>query len=81
MYDYSKLKGRIREYLGNDSACSEKLGIAISSMSMKLNSQSPFSLKEMDMLISLLSIPKEEIYDYFFTKKVEKNSTKEEKEN
>lgn len=74
-YNYDKLRGRIKEKLGNESAYAELLGLSNSSISAKLNSQVPFSLKEMDMTIEKLEIPTDEIYDYFFTKQVEKKST------
>lgn len=75
MYDYSKLKGKIREVMKNDANCAELLGIAQSTMSGKLNGVIPISLSEMDKLIETLGISTEEIYEYFFTKKVEKSST------
>lgn len=70
-YDYSKLRGRIKEKLGNESKYAESLELSKPSVSAKLNSIVPFSLKEMDDTILLLEIPTEEIYEYFFTKKVE----------
>ena len=73
-YNYDKLRGRIKEKLGNESAYAELLGLA-NSISAKLNSQVPFSLKEMDTTIEKLEIPTDEIYSYFFTKEVEKKST------
>lgn len=75
MYDYKKLRGKIKEVLGNEYKCAELLGLSEASVSAKLNSKVPISLSEMDKLIETLNIPKEEIYDYFFTKKVEFNST------
>ena len=78
MYDYSKLKGRVKEMLGNDFKYAELLGLSNASISAKLNSKVPFSITEMDISIEKLKIPKTEIYDYFFTKKVEKNSTNNE---
>ena len=76
MFDYSKLRGKIKEVLNNESNYADLLGISNASVSAKLNSKVPFSITEMDKSIVALKIPKEEIYDYFFTKKVEKNSTK-----
>lgn len=75
MFDYSKLKGRVKEILGNDGLYAEMLGISRASVSAKLNSKVPFSITEMDTSIVILKIPKDEIYDYFFRKKIEKNST------
>lgn len=75
MYDYQKLRGRIKEQLGNESKLADILNLSNSSISAKLNSLVPFSLREMDIMIEKLKIPTNEIYQYFFTKKVEKNST------
>ena len=75
MYDYSKLKGRIKEILGDQGKYAEILHMSNASISAKLNSKVPFSITEMDITIKALQIPKEQIYEYFFTKKVEKNST------
>lgn len=75
MYDRTKLRGRIKEKLGNEYECAKILELSEASVSAKLNSKVPLSLKEMDTLISVLEIPKNEIYEYFFIKKVENNST------
>lgn len=75
MYDYSKLKGRIKEILGDQGKYAELLNISNASVSAKLNGKVPISITEMDVSIEVLKIPKEEIYSYFFTKKVENNST------
>lgn len=76
MYDYSKLKGRIKEILGSQDKYAEILGVSNASVSAKLNGKVPISITEMDISIEALKISKEEIYSYFFTKKVENNSTK-----
>lgn len=72
MFDYSKLKGKIREKLGSESKYAELLGLSQASISAKLNSKVPFSMIEIDMTLEILSIPKNELYDYFFVKKTEK---------
>ena len=76
IFDYSKLRGRVKEILNNESNYADLLGISKASVSAKLNSKVPFSITEMEISISALKIPREEIYEYFFTKKVENNSTK-----
>ena len=75
-HDYSKLRGKIRECLGSETKYAEFLGLSTASISAKLNGKVPFSLEEMDKTIEKLNIKSEQIYEYFFTKKVEKNSTK-----
>lgn len=72
--DYSKLRGLIREKLGSESNYASLLNLSEASISAKLNGKVPFSIEEMDKTISKLDIPTNQIYEYFFTKKVENNS-------
>ena len=81
MFDYSKLRGLIREKLKSESKYAELMNLSLASVSGKLNSQTPFSLSEIDKTIELLNIDTKDIYEYFFTKKVEKNSTNNIEEN
>ena len=71
-YDFSKLRGKIKEKLGSESEYAKLLNLSNSSISAKLQSQVPFSLKEIEITINRLDIPVVEISDYFFIKKVEK---------
>lgn len=73
--DFNKLRGKIKEYLGNEQLYAQKLGLSTSAISMKLNNKIPFSFDEIDRTVELLNIEHDKIYEYFFTKKVEKNST------
>jgi len=70
-FDYSKLKGRIREIFDTQSAFAEAMGMSTTSLSAKLNNKIEFSQKEMDKASNLLKIKKEEIPVYFFTPKVQ----------
>ena len=70
-FDYSKLKGRIREIFNTQSAFAEAMGMSTTSLSAKLNNKIEFSQKEMDKASDLLKIKKEEIPVYFFTPKVQ----------
>lgn len=74
-YDYSKLKGKIKEIYNTQNEFAEALGISTTSLSYKLNNQSDFTRNELDKAIELLKLKKEEIYDIFFSRKVEKTST------
>lgn len=74
-FDHSKLRGRIKEKLGNETIFAEALNISNASVSSKLNGNVPFSIFEIDVAVEILEIPTSEIYDYFFTRKVENNST------
>ncbi len=74
MFDYSKLKGRIKEVLGSNNKYAELLNLSEASISAKLNSKVPFSILEIDKSLEILNIPRDEIPHYFFVKKTEKNS-------
>lgn len=74
-YDYSKLRGRIREKIGTQSEFSRRIGLSEVSISNKLNNIVDWGQEEMERAISVLEIPYSEIHSYFFTHKVEKNLT------
>ena len=70
-FDYSKLRGKIREVFKTQSAFAEAIGMSSTSLSAKLNNNVEFSQKEIDKASDLLKIKKEEIPVYFFTPKVQ----------
>ena len=76
-HDFSKLRGKIREFYGTggETKYAELLRLSASSISGKLNGKIPFSMPEMDTTIEEFKIKPDEIYEYFFKKKVENNST------
>lgn len=74
-YDYKKLRGRIKEKFGTQAEFSKRLGISEVSVSNKLNNVVDWGQEEMEHAISVLDIPESDIHAYFFTHKVEKNST------
>lgn len=69
-FDYSKLRGKIKEMFGTQSAFAEAMSMSPVSLSEKLNNKVQFSQKEIDRACDLLEIAKEEIPTYFFTPKV-----------
>jgi transcriptional regulator with XRE-family HTH domain len=71
VFDYRKLKGRIREIFNTQSAFAEAMGMSTTSLSAKLNNKIEFSQKEIDKASDLLKIKKEEIPIYFFTPEVQ----------
>lgn len=79
MWDYSKLRGKIREVCGTQDAFASKLGIGRVSLSQRLNNQLEFSQDEIFRSCDILGINKIEIPEYFFNLKVQK--TKKEGEN
>jgi len=70
-FDYSKLRGKIREIFKTQSAFAEAMGMSTTSLSVKLNNNVEFSQKEIEKAVELLKIEKEEIPAYFFTLEVQ----------
>jgi len=70
-YDYSKLRGKIREIFKTQSAFAEAMGMSTTSLSTKLNNNVEFTQKEIAQAVELLQITKEDIPAYFFTLEVQ----------
>ena len=70
VFDYSKVRGKIKEVFGTQSAFASAMEMSPVSLSEKLNNKVQFSQKEIDKACVLLQIAKEEIPIYFFTPKV-----------
>ena len=79
VYDYRKLRGRIREMFGTQANFAKKIGLSEVSVSNKLNNIVDWGQEEIEKTITALDIPYPDIHEYFFTHKVEKNSTRKEK--
>lgn len=71
-FDYSKLRGKIKEVYGTQDNFAAKLGIGRVSLSQRLNNLLDFSQEEINKSCEILGIKKEEIPVYFFTIKVQK---------
>lgn len=69
-FDHSKLKGKIREIFGTQSAFSEAMGLSCTSISAKINGHTPFSQDEIYTAANLLGVKITEIDAYFFTPEV-----------
>lgn len=72
-FEYSKLRGRIKEVFGTQDNFAKALGIGRVSLSQRLNNYLDFSQEEINKAYILLNLSKEEIPIYFFTTKVQKN--------
>jgi hypothetical protein len=66
-YEYRKLIGRIVEKYGTRKEFAKVLGISENSMSLKLNSKTGFSRKDMVRWGELLDIDVNDFGAYFFT--------------
>lgn len=76
VYNFDKLKGKIKEVFGNQYDFAKAMGMAPNTLSSKLNNQTDFSSEEISRAIDLLNIKSpSEAWNIFFTKQVENNST------
>lgn len=73
LFDYDKVRGKIKEKLKSESAFAEKLGISQVSLSSKFNNKTDFTASEIARATDkdVLDIPADEIGIYFFTRKLE----------
>ena len=76
-FDYSKLRGRIREKFGTQDNFAKALEIGRVSLSQRLNNHLEFTQEEINNACELLEINKNDIAKYFFTTKVQKDELKE----
>lgn len=69
-WDYSKLRGKIKEVCGTQDAFAEKLGIGRVSLSQRLNNTLEFTQEEIYKSCEILGISLADIKLYFFTQLV-----------
>lgn len=65
--NYARLRGKIREVYGAESAFADALGMSRSTLSKKLNGKNDWSRSEIEKCSELLNIPVADVYAYFFT--------------
>jgi plasmid maintenance system antidote protein VapI len=70
IFDYSKLKGKIKEVFDTQENFAKAMELSHTSISYKLNNQREFTQKEINKAASLLGIADNEITAYFFTLEV-----------
>ena len=70
MYDTSKLRGRIVEKYGSQTAFADAVGNSVSFISQYMKGRKQLDQATMSKWIDALDIPDDEIRAYFFTKKV-----------
>lgn len=71
-FNYSKLRGRIKEKFGSEKAFAEAMAMKPSSLSSRLNQGTSFSQTEIIKASFLLDVDKEKLADYFFKELVQK---------
>jgi len=72
-FNFNKLKGRIVEILGSQQELAKKMEISGTTLSAKLNNQTEFKANEILLIAKLLSIPKNDITEYFFYSECSEN--------
>ena len=75
-FDYSKLRGKIREVFGTQDRFAKALGMSGATLSLKLNNISEFTQQEMAASMRLLHEPAHDVDKYFFCLSNSENRTK-----
>lgn len=70
MFDYAKLRGKIKEKYGTQANFAKALGVSEPTLSKKLNNETEFTQVEINRSCELLEIVFQDIPVYFFTLKV-----------
>lgn len=76
IFDFSKLRGRIKEVYGTQTAFAIAMLMNEATLSNKLNNNVEFSPKEIIRACLLLCIDLNDVKSYFFTLKVQKTENK-----
>ena len=72
LFDYAKLKGRIKEKCDTQKAFASMLGVSEGTLIQKLNCRVYFTQSEILRSAGILEIPQENLFAYFFTPRVHK---------
>lgn len=72
-FEYSKLAGKIKEKFDTQTNFAKELGMSERSLSLKMNNCRAWKQIEMVKACELLAIDINNINEYFFTEKVQKN--------
>lgn len=76
-FDYSKLRGKIREKFGSYEKLEPNISFTTVTLSRKLNSKGYFGSDEIMELVKVLNIEEKEVNEYFFNVKVRKDELKQ----
>lgn len=71
-FDFSKLRGLIKEKYGSDRSFAKAMNMSTPVLSSRLCGMTPWRLAEIYLACKLLSIPETEVAVYFFTQKFDK---------
>lgn len=78
-FDYSKLRGKIKEVCGTQDEFARKIGIGRVSLSQRLNNFLEFNQNEILKACEILNINDDKITEYFFSPEVQKRESLESK--
>lgn len=70
VFDYSKLRGKIKEKCGTCFNFANRLGCSNNTLSAKINNINDFTQKEIIKSVDILDLNREDIPTYFFTPEV-----------
>lgn len=77
MYNYSRIRGKIKEIFGTQEAFSKAIGLSATTISDKLNHKVEWTQKEMEKTMEVFGMPVRLIPLYFFcneTQELEKTA-------
>ena len=66
MYNYNKLKGKIREHCGTLSEFAKEIGVSTNTLYTRLNGETFFNQKEIEKSVDVLKLNDDEIKEIFF---------------
>lgn len=69
-FNYNKLRGRIIEKYGSQTAFAKAFGVSENTFSLKMSNKVRFSTDDITIITKMLDISEGEIGEYFFTLKV-----------
>lgn len=69
-FDYSKLRGKIREIFGTEEKFAKEMSLSTVSLSFKLNGKREWTQQEINRACELLTLEREDIPEYFFKLKI-----------
>lgn len=69
-FSYNKLRGRIIEKHGTQSAFVKEFGVSENTFSQKMNNKIRFNSDDIIKIVKMLDIKENEIHQYFFTQEV-----------
>ena len=74
MFEYKKLKLRIKEYFDTQEAFADAMGMGYTGLNFRLNNKTEWKTSEIVKACALLHISHEEAHLYFFYSKVQKST-------